>query len=168
LRPFSIQPKFLREVLAHALRILLSKQAMVQIYHLHERMRTMKSYLTRKSLIIGAVLLLTGVAFAFANSPRWGGGYGDHMSGYGYGYGMGPGMMGNGYGNGGYAMGRGMMGNGYGNGGYAMGPGMTGYGPGYQNNGRGYGANPSGRQDGSKEDFNGGGYGGYGPGYGCR
>jgi hypothetical protein len=127
----------------------------------------MKSYLTKKSLIIGAVLLLTGAALAFANGGQRSNGYGGHMKGYGYGYGMGPGMMGNGYGNGGYAMGPGMMGNGYGNGGYSMGPGMSGYGPGHPNNGRGYGANPSSRQDGSRSNFSGGEYGhGYG-GY-CR
>ncbi|MBI5551037.1 MAG: periplasmic heavy metal sensor [Desulfobacterales bacterium] len=85
----------------------------------------MKSNLTKKSLIIGAVLLLVGAAVAFAN-----GGYGGHMMGYGSGYGMGPGMMGNGYGHGGYG----------------MGPGMMGYGPGYANNGHRYGDNLSAEQ----------------------
>ena len=92
----------------------------------------MKSNLTQKSLIIGAVLLLTGAAVAFAHGGGyWGGG----------GYGMGPGMMG--YGNGGR--------------GYGMGPGMMGYGPGYDNDDRGYGANLSSEQrdklDAAQEKF---------------
>lgn len=55
----------------------------------------MKSNLTKKSLIIGAVLLLMGAAVVFADGGyRGGDGYGGHMMGYGSGHGMGPGMMG--------------------------------------------------------------------------
>jgi Spy/CpxP family protein refolding chaperone len=61
----------------------------------------MKTSPTTKTLIIGAALLLTGAAAAFAHGGYWGG-YGKHMMGYG----MGPGMMGNGPG---YGMGPGMM-----------------------------------------------------------
>lgn len=103
----------------------------------------MKFKLTSKALIVGAVLLLTGAAVAFANGGYWGE-YGGRMMGPGYGngrmgygaYGMGPGMMGYG---GGYGMGPGMMGYGA----YGMGPGMMGYGPGYGSygNGNGYAAN---------------------------
>ena len=102
----------------------------------------MKSNLTKKSLIIGAALLLVGAAVAFANGGYWGGdGYGGRMMGYGTGYGMGPGMMSYGYGNGGYG----------------MGPGMMGYGPGYTYNGRGYGDDLSAEQrtklDAAQEKF---------------
>ncbi len=96
----------------------------------------MKFNLTKKSLIIGAVLLLTGATFAFARGGYWGNGYGGHMMGYGSGYSMGPGMMGYGYG---------------------MGPGMMGYGPGYSDNGPWYGSNLSKAQqsklDASQEKF---------------
>jgi len=97
-------------------------------------------YYTRikKSIFLGAVLLIATGAIAFAHG---GGGYG--------GYGMGPGMMGNG-GYGGYGMGPGMMGNG----GYGMGPGMMGSGPW---NDRGYNANLSDEQrdklDAAREAF---------------
>lgn len=105
--------------------------------YLNEGKKKMKTNLTKKSLIIGAALLLMGAAIAFAGGGyRGGDGYGGHMMGYGSGYGMGPGMMGNGYG---------------------MGPGMMGYGPGYDNNGRGYGDNLSAEQrtklDAAQEKF---------------
>ena len=127
----------------------------------------MNLHLGRKSLIIGAVILLTGAAFAFADGAYWDNGY-DGPAGYGNGYAMGPGMMGygyGGYGNGAYAMGPAMMGYGNGNGGYAMGPGMMGYGPGYLNSGSGYGSNlgDAGRPglDPSGGNVSGSGYGAY-------
>lgn len=76
----------------------------------------------KKSIFLGAVILLATGAIAFAHG---GGGNG--------GYGMGPGMMGYG----GYGMGPGMMGYG----GYGMGPGMMGYG-GYGGHMMGYGPGP--------------------------
>jgi Spy/CpxP family protein refolding chaperone len=81
----------------------------------------MRPSLTKKSLMISAVLLFAGAAVVFAH-----GGYG--RGGYG-------GMMGYGPGYGGHMMGYGP--------GYGMGPGMMGYGPGYGYgpDGRGYGAN---------------------------
>jgi Spy/CpxP family protein refolding chaperone len=90
----------------------------------------------KKSIVLGAVILIATGAIAFA-----------HMGdGYG-GYGMGPGMMGYG-GYGGYGMGPGMMGYG----GYG-GP-MMGYGPGPD---RGYNANLSDEQraklDAAREAF---------------
>ncbi len=106
----------------------------------------MKYLLTRKSLMIGAVILLAGAALAFANSGYW-------NNGYGYGYGMGPGMMG-------YA---------YGNGAYARGAEMMGYGPGAFNNGGRYGVNLnrgwSATRDRARGNDGANGYGAYG-GYG--
>jgi len=102
----------------------------------------------KKSIFLGAVLLIATAAIAFAHG---GDGYG--------GYGMGPGMMGYG-GYGGYGMGPGMMGYG-GYGGYGMGPGMMGYGghmmgPGSWTD-RGYNANLSDEQheklDAAREAF---------------
>ncbi len=124
----------------------------------------MKLHLSKKSLIFGAIILLTGAAFAFANGGYWDNGYDGHLAGYGNGYAMGPGMMGygyGGYGNGAYAMGPAMMGYGYGNGGYAMGPGMMGF----WNNGSGYGSNLNGAGrpglDTAGENLDGSGYGAY-------
>ena len=79
----------------------------------------MKSKLTKKTIIISAVLLFAGAAVVFAHGGYGRGGYGGHMMG-------GPGYGGH------------MMGYGPGGG---MGPqGMMGYGPGNRWEGRGYGA----------------------------
>ena len=90
----------------------------------------------KKSIFLGAVLLIATAAIAFAHGS---GGYG--------GYGMGPGMMGYG-GYGGYGMGPGMMGYG-GYGGHMMGPGSW--------SDRGYNANLSDEQrdklDAAREAF---------------
>jgi hypothetical protein len=81
----------------------------------------------KRTFIVLAILLILGIAIAYAQQPGiTGGPYGGYCPYCGRW--MGPGMMGPGYG--GYGMGPGMMG---GYGGYGMGPGMMGpgYGPQY-------------------------------------
>jgi zinc resistance-associated protein len=60
--------------------------------------RNMKSTLAKKTLIISAIVLLSGAALAFAHGGGYGRGYGGHMMGHGMGYGPGHPMDREGYG----------------------------------------------------------------------